>query len=147
MRIPTKQWLLTLCFAALAGAQQAPTPAILPSFEVASIRPNHSSDPVDFRTEPGGRRFMVRNMPLKGLIQIAYQVRDFQITGAPAWISSECFDVEAYAENPATWSQMQVMAQSLLKLARHPVHFVIATIFLVISRTHDDLKRGDNSRH
>jgi uncharacterized protein (TIGR03435 family) len=81
---------------------------------VASIKPNNSNSPVYFKTEPGGRRFIGRNMTTKFLIEIAYQIKDFQITGEPSWISSQGFDIEAVAESHATAYQMQLMAQSLL---------------------------------
>jgi uncharacterized protein (TIGR03435 family) len=42
----------------------------------------------------------VRNTTVKGLIQIAYGKRDFQITDGPARINSECFDIDARAERP-----------------------------------------------
>jgi uncharacterized protein (TIGR03435 family) len=44
-----------------------------------------------------GDRLYGSNMPLKGWIQIAYQVKDFQVAG-PEWISSENFDIDARAE-------------------------------------------------
>src|SRR5262249_9094928 len=39
-------------------------------------------------------------MSVKGLIQVAYGKRDFQITGGPPWITSEFFDIDAKAESP-----------------------------------------------
>jgi uncharacterized protein (TIGR03435 family) len=44
-------------------------------------------------------RMTIRNMPVRGLIQIAYGKRDFQVAGGPGWITSECFDIEATAES------------------------------------------------
>ena len=105
---------LTLIGGGLAiavGLGQAQTGAATrPEFEVASIKPNNSNSPVYFKTEPGGRRFIGRNMTTKFLIEIAYQIKDFPITGEPSWISSEGFDIEAVAERPATAYQMQLMA-------------------------------------
>jgi len=55
-----------------------------------------------------------RNMPAIGWIQIAYQVKEFQIVG-PAWISTEKFDIEAKTESPShSSSQIYLMLQSLL---------------------------------
>jgi len=55
-----------------------------------------------------------RNMPAIGWIQIAYQVKEFQIVG-PAWISAEKFDIEAKTETPPSQSsQIYAMLQSLL---------------------------------
>jgi len=60
----------------------AQSPGQLPEFEVASIKPNKTNE----RMYCGLRHasLTVRNMPVKGLIQIAYGKRDFQITGGPA---------------------------------------------------------------
>lgn len=73
------------------GALGQPTP----KFEVASIKP---SDPAiqGFRiqTAPGGR-FIGTGVTLKFLIQQAYGVRDFQISGGPGWIDTLRFDLNA----------------------------------------------------
>jgi len=49
-----------------------------------------------FRPQPGGR-FEATNMPLRDLIQFAYQVRNFQIEGGPDWMDSVHFDIVAKA--------------------------------------------------
>ena len=84
---------LGLACALLANAQ---TPA--PTFDVASVKPNKSGDMgIRIMFQPGGR-FEANNASLKTLIQIAYDVRDFQISGGPAWISSDRYDIQAKAE-------------------------------------------------
>jgi len=71
------------------------SPASKPTFEVASIKP---ADPNDRNTrvgfEPGGR-FVANGINLSLLIQQAYGVRDFQISGGPSWIRSERFNISA----------------------------------------------------
>jgi uncharacterized protein (TIGR03435 family) len=47
--------------------------------------------------QPGGR-FTATNISLKALIHFAYGVQDFQISGGPAWLESDKYDVEAKAE-------------------------------------------------
>jgi hypothetical protein len=63
----------------------------------------------------------VRNMTVKGLIQTAYGKRDFQIIGGPAWISSECFDIDAKAEIPqrATHDMEKSLLASRFHLKLH----------------------------
>src|SRR5688572_2852510 len=97
-------------------AQAAPS---RPAFEVASVRSNTSgSGSLKIGTQPGGR-FEAINMPLVQLIQNAYQVRDFQIIGGPAWMSDR-FDVIAKAETefpptaPGAIGALPLMLQSLL---------------------------------
>jgi hypothetical protein len=53
------------------------------------------------RPSPGGR-FTTENAPRDLLIRLAYNIRDFQISGAPSWASSERYDINAKAEGNAT---------------------------------------------
>lgn len=63
----------------------------------------------------------VRNMSVKGLIQVAYGKRDFQIAGGPGWMASECFDIDANAERPlkATHEMEKALLASRLHLEFH----------------------------
>src|SRR5215470_11309321 len=67
-----------------------------PTFEAASIRPSepHNLRGSTFEFIPGGS-LRIRNGTLKGIIETAYGVRDFQILGGPAWVNSERYDVFA----------------------------------------------------
>jgi uncharacterized protein (TIGR03435 family) len=53
-------------------------------------------------------------IPMSLLIQVAYNVKEFQILGAPSWAKSDRYDVDARAEGDATIDQMRPMLQSLL---------------------------------
>jgi uncharacterized protein (TIGR03435 family) len=79
----------TLLFIAATGAMPAQTPA----YEVASIKPNlsagsHSS------THGSTGQIVFTNVTLKRLIERAYKVKPFEITG-PAWIEDVAFDITA----------------------------------------------------
>jgi len=79
------------------------------SFEVASIKPNHSGDRRFFVSwQPG--RFNANGMTLKFLITMAYDVKDFQVSGGPGWVNTERYDIDA--KEPDT------IAQELEKLPR-----------------------------
>jgi len=66
----------------------------VPAFEVASIKPNKSGTGMTMlRTTPVG--FSASNVSLKALIQQAYGVEENQILGAPGWLGSERYDMEA----------------------------------------------------
>jgi bla regulator protein blaR1 len=68
------------------------------TFEVASVKPNKSGEPfVRLGIQPGGR-YTATNVPLRLLIRNAYQIQDFQLIGAPDWVSSDRFDIVAKAE-------------------------------------------------
>jgi len=85
-------------------------------FEVASIKPNPpggvSTGMVRFL--PGGR-LSAQQVLLRFFIQNAYDLRPFQILGAPDWINSAGYDIEAKAEGDSTPEQMQQMMQQLLE--------------------------------
>src|SRR5581483_3751713 len=76
------------------GGTQAQTQR-KPEFEVASIKPTKSGTPGVFvRMEPGGR-FTANGVPFRFLLEQAYDVKDSQISGAPSWIDSERYDIDA----------------------------------------------------
>jgi hypothetical protein len=72
-----------------AQTQSADGGGTKPAFEVASIKPNKTGGRgMRLNIAPGGR-FIAENISLKLLMEHAYGVRDFQISGAPAWFDSE----------------------------------------------------------
>jgi uncharacterized protein (TIGR03435 family) len=92
-------------------------------FDVASIKPGSSAGPPnevelhvlrDRAGASGHGTFHVRDLPLHLLIQLAYNARDYQIVGEPAWANSERYDVTAKTENNASFEQMRPMLRSLL---------------------------------
>jgi len=60
-------------------------------FEVASVKPGKS--PTSFDITPRGG--VTANCDLKFLLQVAFQVKDYQIVGGPSWIGSEYFHIVA----------------------------------------------------
>ena len=62
-------------------------------FAVASIKPNKTNCCVSGGVGNGGSSN--RDVTLKILIATAYRVQEFQISGGPAWIGSDRFDVDA----------------------------------------------------
>lgn len=100
--------LLIVPSIALAAAQRA-------SFEVASIKENHSGE---IRTTqfpyPNGT-LVIENNTVRQLIRSAYGVWDYQITGLPAWADERHYDITAKAAGPATRQQLMAMLQRLLE--------------------------------
>jgi uncharacterized protein (TIGR03435 family) len=98
---------------ATAGAQEQP-PA---EFEVASVKRNTLNDRiVSIRVGPG-RRFTARGYTLVLLMQRAYHVMDWNVTGGPSWIRDDRFDVAAKANVPGdlTEAQLRPMLKKLLE--------------------------------
>jgi uncharacterized protein (TIGR03435 family) len=70
------------------------------TFDAASVKrsaPGNSNGST-FELLTGGS-LRVRNSTLRGLIESAYDVRDFQIAGGPAWSSEDRFDVFARSQS------------------------------------------------
>jgi Protein of unknown function (DUF3738) len=68
-------------------------------YEVASIRPRvESGGMISWDFSPDG--FTAKNVTLRMLIQWAYGVEDYQISGAEKWLSTERFNVEAKVDSP-----------------------------------------------
>jgi uncharacterized protein (TIGR03435 family) len=84
---------------------EAPTP----TFEVASIKLNHSND-MKFRIMFSPGRFTADGVAIKELIKNAYNVKDGQLSGAPSWVSSDRYDIEAKMTD-ATAEMMQKLPQ------------------------------------
>jgi bla regulator protein blaR1 len=88
-----------IAFALFSSGAAFAQQAAQPQFEVASIKP---SDPNDrrmmFRMMPGGA-INLHGVTLKALVQQAYDVREFQISGGPGWIGADKYDIIAKPEN------------------------------------------------
>src|SRR5262245_41414734 len=101
---------------------QQPTGA-RPVFEVASIKRNPSVESDwSFGDQPGGRWRMV-NRSIATMIHEAYPTQSRELVGAPAWVTSDKYDVIAKGEGNPTREQIRQMLQTLLverfKLASH----------------------------
>ncbi|HEX4138276.1 MAG TPA: M56 and DUF3738 domain-containing protein [Bryobacteraceae bacterium] len=90
-----------------------------PRFEVASIKPNSSGlKGVCCLVQPGGR-LHATSATLKSMIEWAYGVQDYQISGGPTWLDSAGYDILAepeHASNP-NWENrdyFRQMVQGLL---------------------------------
>jgi uncharacterized protein (TIGR03435 family) len=103
---------LTLIALTLELHAQSLTPR--PEFEAASIKPNTTGGFTNLRPPVGGR-FTATNATLKMLIDVAYKVRTYQLSGGPGWLDSEHYDLTAKAEGNANQDQVFLMLQKLLE--------------------------------
>jgi len=104
--------------------------AFAQKFEVASIKPS-KADPhrVMIGMRPGGR-FTAEGASLKQLVSMAYNVRDHQIVGLPAWADSDRYDIDAKPEgvsdaapsaapnSPPNPAQMQAQQEKMRAMLR-----------------------------
>jgi len=99
-------WLIFILLAAHALAQP-------PAFEAATIKPS-KDQPGHSGSHSRTGMIVLTGQTLKGLICVAYRVKDFQVSGGPKWIDGDRFDVNAKAAGPAEGPQLLAMFQTLL---------------------------------
>jgi uncharacterized protein (TIGR03435 family) len=106
------------CFAAQPVACQLAVP---PAFAVSAIKASGpaSGNGMSIKFLPGGF-FIARNVSLRVLIKIAYDLDDEQLSGGPTWTAFKRFDVDAKPDAPAndanmTTTQRQQYRQALLQ--------------------------------
>jgi uncharacterized protein (TIGR03435 family) len=126
--------LLALGLIAHTTHAESQTPSSQPAFEVASIRPveNHPLEDLMrgigvFSVTPwGSNRFIARNATLSVLIQLAYGIDGYRLSGKPAWLESQLYDVSAKAEGDTTLTKEQ-MLPLLRQLLEQRFHLVTHT--------------------
>jgi uncharacterized protein (TIGR03435 family) len=121
------------------------------TFEVASIRPNATSDPGRqgglFREhiDVAQGSVTVRNVTLKACLKWAYGLEDPQIAG-PDWLGVERYDIVAKSAGPASEDQLRLMLRSLLverfQLAAHIETRAISAIALATGSGAPKLKES-----
>jgi len=138
-------------FLAVRALAQTPSPS--PTFEAVAIKPAAPS--ADGRImigieggpgtqNPGQMNFW--NISLADLIQNAWNVKDFQISG-PDWLRSERFDITAKVPSGATKEQGRVMMQNMLadrfKLVLYRTTKESSIFALVIAKGGPKLKEAE----
>jgi uncharacterized protein (TIGR03435 family) len=129
------------------GRAQGQVPAA-PRFEVTSIRPNRSGSTASDMGPPVGDRFIATNVYVKRLIRVAYNVQDFQIQRAPAWIETDRYDIAAKTDLvSASLEQYRLMLQSLLterfRLSTHRETKEMPIFALKVARSGPRIKDSD----
>jgi uncharacterized protein (TIGR03435 family) len=87
-----------------------------PEFEVASIKPAPSltgQPEVNIGLHIDGAQVNITSLALKDYLRIAYQVKDYQVTG-PEWIAQERYSIAAKLPAGASRSQIPDMLKTLL---------------------------------
>ena len=112
MRLRLVHFALTaLTFTVLAIAQSRLPER--PEFEVAAIHLNTTAARTMYAFGEHGR--FRATAPVKTLMQMAYGVKDFQISGDPPWLSTDRYDIEAKGAETVSQSQIFLMLQSVLE--------------------------------
>ena len=140
-----------LLASALLNAQ---SPTKRPEFEVASIKPNNSDSGNSSIGSQGPGRFDAKNVAIRTFIAQAYDVRAFEIYGAPGWLTSEKYDITAKSEEPVAkvsseeaWSDMKEKVKALLEdrcaLKVHRETKELPVYILTVAKSGVKLKTSD----
>jgi uncharacterized protein (TIGR03435 family) len=108
--------MLRYCLSAalFCAAALAQTPATLPEFEVASIKPSGNIlERVNVGLKIDGAQVHAAQMSVKDYIQMAYKVKFYQVDG-PDWMASARFDLDAKIPDGVPSDKIPEMLQSLL---------------------------------
>jgi len=151
--------ILSVAAAALFAVvpQLAQTPSPKPSFDVISIKPT----PPGARGGGGGVRgdkYTLSNIALELLVRLAYQppstggpAPQLQIIGAPPWVGSERYDVQATADcsgGVISREQMQLMVRSLVEdrfqVKAHMETRELPIYNLVVAKDGPKIKRSED---
>lgn len=118
------------------------------SFEVAVIKPADPTFTGRITTMQGAHQFVARNHTLKTLIEAAYNLTPRAISGGPAWIDSEHYDILAGTPgelHPGFDEQMSMLRQLLTDrfgLAFHREPKELAVYELTVAKDGPRLKES-----
>ena len=104
--------LCCITIAASGAIAQSPD-----TFEVASVKLGDPMNPgTSFRLEPGGG-IKIDGASLKSLILFAYELHEFQLSGATGWMNSERYTILAkgvFTDGPADFRKMKDQQQKAM---------------------------------
>jgi uncharacterized protein (TIGR03435 family) len=137
---------LALALGGFGAAQDRGAKAARPVFDVASI---HRSDPKTpgptIRFGAGGS-VSIRGITLQNLTFMAYGVKEDQLRGAPKWLESERYDIEAKPAagsfwspgeraNQEAWSRIRALLEDRCQLKTHRESKIVPVYVLTVAKT------------
>jgi uncharacterized protein (TIGR03435 family) len=115
-----------------------------PAFDAATVKLSRSTENGSTVYTDIGGGLSLKYMTLKDLIAFAWDVRDYQISGKPAWINSTHYDVNAKSQTVAGLVQLRPLIQPLLterfQLVLHKSTKELVYYALVIGKNEAKLK-------
>jgi uncharacterized protein (TIGR03435 family) len=114
-----------------------------PAFEVASVKVNTTGERPS--ADGKGDRLTLRNVPMRVIVALAYQVPNDRISG-PAWIDSDGYDIVAKPEPGSTredlWPMIQTLLAERFKLSVHREQKPTPAYALVVGKNGPKLKNS-----
>lgn len=108
------------------------------SFDVISIKPNRSINSGNSYGDSISGTFTARNLSLLALIEYAYDVKEGQIEGLPAWADSEKYDIDAKVDDATAAQERSLSRDERAKLTSTRVQSLFADRFAL--RLHHETK-------
>lgn len=88
-------------------------PPATPVFEATSIKPS-APGRVGSGMNVLPARIRITNSSLKFCVQMAWNLQDYQVSGAQGWIETSKYDIEAVAASPFKPGEYRAMLQAML---------------------------------
>ena len=109
-KMPTLAIIAAMCISAMGGAYvRAQSSNASPlSFDVASVKLNRGTPNLHFTATPGALH--VTSITMRDLIEVAYEIKDIQLVGAPDWVSSERYDIDTKLDEAAAQEEAKLSA-------------------------------------
>jgi uncharacterized protein (TIGR03435 family) len=99
-----------ICLTAIAApgvrAQSPDSPAL--SFDVASVKLSRGTPNLHFTATPGALH--VTSITIKDLIDVAYEIKEIQLVGAPDWVNSERYDIDTKLDESVAQEEAKLTA-------------------------------------
>lgn len=128
-----------LCSPAAQGQSQSATDPPALSFEVAVIKPDHL-DGHSSRISYNTNSLVTSGTNLKLLIEFAYHINAFQLSGGPPWVDSETYQVQAKIDQETAEAIKKYPAEQQDELRRVLVQALLADRFkLKVSHSSKEL--------
>jgi uncharacterized protein (TIGR03435 family) len=126
---------------ALLLAQQRDADA--PTYVASIKRSEAQTSGFSWGSQPGGR-WSMRNTVLSVLIREAYPAESKRLVGAPDWVASDTYDIEAKADGELSEERARLMLRALLaERFRFAAHYapVEEPVFELVTTQTDDRRR------
>jgi uncharacterized protein (TIGR03435 family) len=85
---------------------------------------------------------------IKDLVKVAFDVREVHISGGPAWVATDTFDINAKAAEPLDFAHLRMALPTLLAerfgMVHHNETRVVTTYALIVKNSGSRLKEVKN---
>ena len=104
--------LVALSFSGISGGAETPAGQSL-AFDAATVKRSMSAAS-GWSSDSTNGLLRITNATMQSLITYAFDVRDFQISSGPGWLTADRYDITGKPENGAHDAQMKEMLRTLL---------------------------------